>query len=168
MVFLYFKHRDNHAYHGLQWKSGLTLQELAEIGSHGFPRVSCYGQYGSQAGNGRQWPKMDFRVFCAVIIEVTRKAMVKMVENGRKWVAAVIWQEMDFRASIAFSLLLMNRITGYQSNFHFSINITHLQYHFGTKRTKGLLLSIFNKYHPSTCIIFHSIPNMEENGNPSR
>ena len=61
----------------------------------------------------------------------------------------------------------MNRITGYQSNFHFSINITHLQYHFGTKRTKGLLLSIFNKYHPSTCLTFHSIPNMEEKGDPS-
>ena len=55
----------------------LTLQELAEISSHGFPRVSCYGQYGSQAGNGfprvsrhgsrgsqagngLKWPKMDF------------------------------------------------------------------------------------------------------------
>ena len=42
----------------------LILQKFAEIGSHGFPRVSCYGQYGSQAGNGRQW--------------------LKMVENGRK------------------------------------------------------------------------------------
>ena len=62
----------------------------------------------------------------------------------------------------------MNRITGYQSNFHFSINITHYQYHFGTKRTKGLLLSIFSKYYPSTFLTFHSIPNMEENGDPSR
>ena len=49
----------------------LTLQELAEIGSHGFPRVSCYGQYGSQAGNGRKWQKM--------------------AENGGKWISAVIW-----------------------------------------------------------------------------
>ena len=36
----------------------LTLQKFAEIGSHGFPRVSCYGQYGSQAGNGRKWQEM--------------------------------------------------------------------------------------------------------------
>ena len=36
----------------------LTLQKFAEIGSHGFPRVSCYGKYDSQAGNGRQWQKM--------------------------------------------------------------------------------------------------------------
>ena len=48
----------------------LTLQELAEIGSHGFSRVSRRGQ-GDQAGNGRKW--------------------WKMAENGRKWVAAVIW-----------------------------------------------------------------------------
>ena len=46
----------------------LTLQKFAEIGSHGFSRVSCYGQYGSQAGNGRKWPKM--------------------AENGRKWISA--------------------------------------------------------------------------------
>ena len=39
----------------------LTLQKFAEIGSHGFPRVSCYGQYGSQAGNGRKWSKMGCR-----------------------------------------------------------------------------------------------------------
>ena len=36
----------------------LTLQELAEIGSHGFPRVSCYGHRGEQVDNGRKWPKM--------------------------------------------------------------------------------------------------------------
>ena len=43
----------------------LTLQKFAEIGSHGFPRVSCYGQYDSQAENGRKW--------------------LKMADNGRKW-----------------------------------------------------------------------------------
>ena len=46
----------------------LTLQELgeaslprgsfappmAEIGSHGFPRVSCYGHRGEQVDNGRK------------------------------------------------------------------------------------------------------------------
>ena len=48
----------------------LTLQKFAEIGNHGFPRVSCYGQYGSQAGNGRQWQEMDFRVFPVMAIEV--------------------------------------------------------------------------------------------------
>ena len=32
---------------------------------NGFSRVSCYGQYDSQAGNGRQW--------------------WKMADNGRKW-----------------------------------------------------------------------------------
>ena len=82
----------------------LTLQELAEIGSHGFPRVSCYGQYDSQAGNSRKWQEMaenrsqvkkddicqkwqemDFRVFLVVVIEVTRKTMAKMAGNGRKW-----------------------------------------------------------------------------------
>ena len=39
----------------------LTLQKFAEIGNHGFPRVSCYGQYGSQAGNGRKWQEKDHR-----------------------------------------------------------------------------------------------------------
>ena len=41
---------------------------------------------------------MDFRAFCTMVIEVTRQAMVKMAENGRKLISAVIWQEMDFRA----------------------------------------------------------------------
>ena len=36
----------------------LTLQELAEIGNHGFPRVSCYGHRGEQVDNGRKWSKM--------------------------------------------------------------------------------------------------------------
>ena len=66
----------------------LTLTTFAEIGSHGFPRVSCYSHRGDQAGNGRKWQEMDFRVFYAVVIEVTRKTMAKMVkkvENGRKW-----------------------------------------------------------------------------------
>ena len=88
----------------------LTLQELAEISSHGFPRVSCYGQYGSQVGNSRKWSKMaenrsqvkkddicqkwqeiDFRVFHVVVIEVTRKTIAEMVENGGKLISAVIW-----------------------------------------------------------------------------
>ena len=43
----------------------LTLQKLAEIGSHGFPRVSCYGQYGSQAGNGRKWQEKVHRGYLA-------------------------------------------------------------------------------------------------------
>ena len=78
----------------------LTLQKFAENGSHVFPRVSCYGQYGSQAGNGRQWLKMvengrkkvhrgylvgnGFRAFHVVAIEVARQAMAEMVENGGK------------------------------------------------------------------------------------
>ena len=63
----------------------LTLQKLAEIGSHGFPRVSCYGQYDSQAGNGRKWQEMA---------ENGRK-WSKMVEKssprlfGRKWIFAL-------------------------------------------------------------------------------
>ena len=36
----------------------LTLQKFAEIGSHGFPRVSCYGYRGDQVGNGRKWQEM--------------------------------------------------------------------------------------------------------------
>ena len=39
----------------------------------------------------QKWQEMDFRVFLVVVIEVTRKTMAKMVENGRKWVAVVIW-----------------------------------------------------------------------------
>ena len=31
---------------------------IAGIGSHGFPRVSCYGHRGEQVDNGRKWPKM--------------------------------------------------------------------------------------------------------------
>ena len=47
--------------------------------------------------NGRQWQRIDFRVFLVVVIEVTRKTMAEMAENGRKRVAAGKWQEMDFR-----------------------------------------------------------------------
>ena len=32
-----------------------------------------------------------------MVIEVARKTMAEMAENGRKWVAAGKWQEMDFR-----------------------------------------------------------------------
>ena len=69
----------------------LTLQELAENGSHGFPRVSCYGQYDSQAGNGRKWQEMaekssprlfgrkwTSRAICAMVIEVARQASVSI------------------------------------------------------------------------------------------
>ena len=63
----------------------LTLQELAEIGSHGFPRVSCYGQYDSQAGNGRKWSKMaenGSHGFPRVSCYGHRG---EQVDNGRKW-----------------------------------------------------------------------------------
>ena len=83
----------------------LTLQKFAEIGSHGFPRVSCYGYRGDQVGNGRKWPKMagngrkwskngfprstrhDHRGDQAG----NGRKWQKMVENGRKWISAVIW-----------------------------------------------------------------------------
>ena len=48
------------AYNGSQ----VNIAEMAEIGNHGFPRVSHRGHRGGQVGNG---------------------------QNGRKWVAAVIW-----------------------------------------------------------------------------
>ena len=79
----------------------LTLQKFTEIGSHGFPRVSCYGHRGEQVDNGRKWPKMDFRVFPVMVIEVEKRRSgknggkwSKMVENGlprengRKWISA--------------------------------------------------------------------------------
>ena len=76
----------------------LTLQKLAENGSHGFPRVSCYGQYDSQAGNGRQWLKMAENGFPRVLRRDHRgsragngRKWFKMVENGRKLISAVIW-----------------------------------------------------------------------------
>ena len=62
----------------------LTLQELAEIGSHGFSRVSRRGHRGDQAGNGRKWWKMA----------ENGGKWQKMVENGlprlfgRKWIFA--------------------------------------------------------------------------------
>ena len=31
---------------------------IAGIGSHGFPRVSCYGHRGEQVDNGRKWQEM--------------------------------------------------------------------------------------------------------------
>ena len=90
-----------------------------------------------------------------------------MVENGRKKV------HRDYLVGNGFSRVsrhspTTNRITNYQSNFHFRINITHLKKHVGTKRTKGLLLSQFYIYYPSACITFQSIPTMEENIDPSR
>ena len=58
----------------------------------------------AMAGNGRKWQKMVenglprlfgrkwiFALFCTMVIEVARKTMAEMAENGRKWVAAVIW-----------------------------------------------------------------------------
>ena len=47
------------------------------MAGNGFPRVSRHGHRGSQEDHGRKWQKM--------------------AENGRKWVAAGKWQEMDFR-----------------------------------------------------------------------
>ena len=87
MVFLYLSQQDNGeeskippgatyvtpSHPWIPWPTmevRLTLQKLAENGSHVFPRVSCYGQYGSQAGNGRKWWEMDFRAFHVVVIEV--------------------------------------------------------------------------------------------------
>ena len=86
----------------------LTLQELAEIGSHRFPRVSCYGHRGEQVDNGRKWLKMVengrkkvhrgylvgnglFACFAPWPSRWPGRQRQKMVENGRKWVAAVIW-----------------------------------------------------------------------------
>ena len=43
------------------------------------------------AKNGRKWvaavfwSKMDSRAFCTMVIEVARKTMAEMAENGRKW-----------------------------------------------------------------------------------
>ena len=43
------------------------------------------------AENGRKWvaagkwQEMDFRVFLVMVIEVARKTMAEMAENGRKW-----------------------------------------------------------------------------------
>ena len=39
----------------------------------------------------QKWQEMDFRVFLVVVIEVTRKTIAEMVENGGKW------QKIDFR-----------------------------------------------------------------------
>ena len=48
---------------------------MVENGSHGFPRVSCYGHRGEQVDNGRKWPKM---------VEKWSKKVHrgKMAENG--------------------------------------------------------------------------------------
>ena len=39
-------------------------------------------QWQEMVENGRQWQRIDFRVFLVVVIEVTRKTMA---ENGLKW-----------------------------------------------------------------------------------
>ena len=33
----------------------------------------------------QKWQEMDFRVFLVMVIEVARKTMAEMAENGRKW-----------------------------------------------------------------------------------
>ena len=67
----------------------LTLQELTEIGSHGFPRVSRRGHRGGQAGNGRKWQAM-----------AENRSQVKKDDICQKW------QEMDFRVFPVNPLLL--------------------------------------------------------------
>ena len=78
----------------------LTLQELAEIGNHGFPHVSCYGYRGDQvehgrkwqemAGNGRKWQEMGCRGYLVgngfprVLRHGHRGSPVDNGQNGRK------------------------------------------------------------------------------------
>ena len=89
----------------------LTLQKLAEISSHGFPRVSCYGQYDSQAGNGRKW---IFARFTSWPSRWPGRQWSKMVENGKKW-----WK-IDFRGKMAengFPRVIRHSPTTNNTNF---------------------------------------------------
>ena len=72
---------DTMAYNGSQ-------VNIAEIGSHGFPRVSCYGYRGDQVGNGRKWSKMGCRGYLVGngFPHVSRHGhRGDQVGNGRKW-----------------------------------------------------------------------------------
>ena len=99
----------------------LTLQEFAEIGSHGFPRVSCYGHRGSQAGNGRngrKWQKMAENGFSRVLSHGHRggqagngRKWLKMAENGGKLISAGKWQKMDFRVFCAMAIKVAGQAT---------------------------------------------------------
>ena len=60
----------------------------------------------------QKWQEMDFRVFLVVVIEVTRKTIAEMVENGGKLISAVIWQEMDFRAFLVVAIEVEKRRSG--------------------------------------------------------
>ena len=63
----------------------VARQAMAENGSHGFPRVSCYGHRGEQVDNGRKWPKMaenGSHGFPRVSCYGHRG---EQVDNGRKW-----------------------------------------------------------------------------------
>ena len=76
----------------------LTLQKFAEIGSHGFPRVSCYSHRGNQVGNGRKWQIMAENRSQVKIDDICQKMAGNRfprvsrhghrggpVDNGRKW-----------------------------------------------------------------------------------
>ena len=58
----------------------------------------------------QKWKEMDFHVFPVMVIEVARKTMAEMAENGRKWISAGKWQKMDFRAFPVIPLLLKHHI----------------------------------------------------------
>ena len=51
-------------------------------------------------------------MFLVVVIEVTRKTMAEMAENGRKRVAAGKWQEMDFRVFYVVAIEVEKRRSG--------------------------------------------------------
>ena len=56
---------------------------------------------------------MDFRVFYAVIIEVTRKTIAEMAENGRKWSKKV---HRGYLVGNGFPRILRHSPTTMQSN----------------------------------------------------
>ena len=71
---------------------GSFAPPMVENGSHGFPRVSCYGHRGEQVDNGRKWPKMAENgrklisaCFPSWPSRWAGRQWSKMVENGRKW-----------------------------------------------------------------------------------
>ena len=54
------------------------MAENGGNGSHGFPRVSCYGHRGEQVDNGRKWPKNGRKM--------VEKSSPRLF--GRKWIFA--------------------------------------------------------------------------------
>ena len=97
MVFLYLRKQDNGeessippgatyvapSHPCIPWPTmevRLTLQKFAEIGSHGFPRVSCLDNKVARqvmAENGRKWQKIEVRL-----------KKTTFAKNGRKWISA--------------------------------------------------------------------------------